>query len=606
MSPGTTGSLADRAELLDSPYANEDLVPTTPEERRWSRWHIAALWVGMSVCVPTYMLASGLIASGMSWWQALVTIAAGNLIVLVPMILNGHAGTKYGVPFPVLLRAPFGILGANVPALLRGLVACGWFGIQTWIGGHALYALARVIWPSIADAPGFGWLGINAWELTAFLAFWALNVWIAWSGTERIKWLEAWGAPMLLAIGLALLGWALTTPGGLGRALAFSEQFARPSLSIAEDRAILNVLAEDGVPRATEARAGAGATEPDARAALAAAEWTPYAGDPIALPPAGAATRGPRYVAAEVRNATGAVSPVLVARTEGGGASRHGFWLLFLPGLTAMVGFWATLSLNIPDFTRYARNQADQAWGQILGLPTTMTLFAFIGIAATCAGALRFSDVLVVEAAPWDPVNLLARFDSPAVVIVSMLALAVATLTTNIAANVVAPAIGFSNIAPRWISFRAGALITGLVGILIMPWKLIASTQGYIFTWLIGYSALLGPVAGIMIADYWIVRGTFLHTESLYRRFGSYWYRGGWRWGTIAILIAAVLPNVPGFLAAAGFVAPASVPAIFHALYTYAWFTGFVIAFAAYALWGARDRGTITAAELMSRTPDAT
>jgi cytosine/uracil/thiamine/allantoin permease len=589
---------AGRAEFLDSPYANKDLVPTAPEERRWSRWHIAALWIGMAVCIPTYMLASGLIASGMSWWQALLTIAAGNLIVLVPMILNGHAGTKYGVPFPVLLRAPFGILGANVPTLLRGLVACGWFGIQTWIGGHALYALARVIWPWVADAPGIGWLGINAWELVAFLSFWVLNVWIAWSGTEGIKWLEAWGAPMLLVIGLALLGWSMTVPGGLGRALAFSEQFSRPSLSVSAGQATLSALSEDGVPRASEARIGTGATEAEARAAVAAASWVPFSDDPIALTPGGAATEGPKFVAGELRSAAGQVSPILIARADSGGTSRHGFWLLFLPGLTAMVGFWATLSLNIPDFTRYAQNQADQVWGQILGLPTTMTLFAFIGIAATCAGALRFSDVLVVEAAPWDPVDLLSRFDNPAIVIVSMVALSVATLTTNIAANVVAPAIGFSNIAPRWISFRSGALITGLIGILIMPWKLIASTEGYIFTWLIGYSALLGPVAGIMIADYWIVRRTDLYPASFYLRNGSYWYNGGWRWGTVAILIAAVLPNVPGFLAAAGLVAPGEIPTPFHTLYTYAWFVGFAIALAAYSLWGGRGRDTITAAEL--------
>ena len=590
---------ADRAELLESPYGNEDLVPTALEERRWSRWNIAALWVGMAVCIPTYMLASGLIASGMSWWQALVTIAAGNVIVLVPMVLNGHAGTKYGVPFPVLLRAPFGILGANVPALLRGLVACGWFGIQTWIGGHALYALARVIWPWVADAPGIGWLGINAWELVAFLAFWALNVWIAWAGTESIKWLEAWGAPLLLVIGLALLAWSMTVPGGLGRALAFSEQFSRPSLSVSGGQATLSALSDDGVSRASEARIATGATEAEARAAVAAAGWAPYSGDPIALPPAGAATGGPLFVAGEVRGVAGQASPVLVTRAAGG-ASRHGFWLLFLPGLTAMVGFWATLSLNIPDFTRYAKNQADQIWGQIIGLPATMTLFAFIGIAATCAGALRFSDVLVIEAVPWDPVDLLSRFDNPLIVIVSMVALSIATLTTNIAANVVAPAIGFSNIAPRWISFRAGALITGLIGVLIMPWKLIASTEGYIFTWLIGYGALLGPVAGIMIADYWIVRRTLLHPASFYLRNGSYWYQGGWRWGTVAILVLAVLPNVPGFLAAAGFVAADAIPSAFHTLYAYAWFVGFAIALVVYALWGARGRNTITAAELVS------
>ncbi|HET6363027.1 MAG TPA: cytosine permease, partial [Gemmatimonadota bacterium] len=324
----------------------------------------------------------------------------------------------------------------------------------------------------------------------------------------------------------------------------------------------------------------------------------PYSANPIALPPAGAVTAGSLFVAGEVRDAAGASSPVLVTRAAAGAESRHGFLLLFLPGLTAMVGFWATLSLNIPDFTRYARDQGDQFWGQVLGLPTTMTLFAFIGIAATCAGALRFRDVLVVEGAPWDPVDLLARFDNPVIVIVSMVALSIATLTTNIAANVVAPAIGFSNIAPRWISFRAGALLTGLIGVLIMPWNLIASTQGYIFTWLIGYSALLGPVAGIMIADYWIVRRTSLDTASFYRRGGSYWYGGGWRWGTIAILALAVLPNVPGFLAAAGFVAPEAVPAVFHSLYTYAWFVGFGIALVAYSLWAGRARDTIGAAEL--------
>ncbi|HKY60973.1 MAG TPA: NCS1 family nucleobase:cation symporter-1 [Gemmatimonadota bacterium] len=577
--------MMEREALAASPYANEDLLPTTFDERRWSVWHIAALWIGMAVCIPTYMLAAGLIASGMTWWQALVTIAAGNTIVLLPMVLNGHAGTKYGIPFPVLLRAPFGILGANVPALLRGLVACGWFGIQTWIGGHALYALTRVLVPAVGEAPAIGWLGLNVWEAAAFLLFWALNVWIAWSGTERIKWLESWGAPMLLAIGLALFAWALTAPGGLGGALEFSGQFARPSLTVEADGAVVRPLAEDGRIRATEVRVAAGTSRAEAQAALRAAAWSPWRAGPIAIPPAGPATGGPLHVAAEVRDASGATSPVLTA-IGGAGLPVRNFWFLFLPGLTAMVGFWATLSLNMPDFTRFARSQRDQALGQIVGLPTTMVLFSFIGIVATCAAALRFRDVLVVEAVPWDPVALLSRFDEPLVVVISMIALAVATLTTNIAANVVAPAIGFSNVAPKWISFRVGALITGVIGILIMPWKLIASTQGYIFTWLIGYSALLGPVAGIMIADYWVVRRTRLDTPGLYLEVAQYWYRDGWRWATVAILAVAVAPNVPGFLAAAGWVAPSAVPAAFHSLYTYAWFVGFAIAFVAYAAVG--------------------
>ncbi len=576
--------------LASSPYANEDLLPTTPAQRKWNRWHIAALWIGMAVCIPTYMLAAGLIASGMNWWQALLTITLGNTIVLVPMLLNGHAGTRYGIPFPVLLRAPFGILGANVPALLRGLVACGWFGIQTWIGGHALYALARVLVPGIGDAGAIGWLGINGWEMAAFLLFWLINVWIAWSGTESIKFLESWGAPMLLAIGLALLAWAFTAPGGLGRALEFSGQFAQPSLQVQNQEILIGGIMEDGTRRAVDYRLAVGPTETVAREILAGMPWKPFAGSPrnhLAEPSL--------VVAAELRDAQGTVTPVLVARNTDTRTSRAGFLLLFLPGLTAMVGFWATLSLNIPDFTRYAKSQGDQAWGQIIGLPATMALFSFIGIAVTCAAVLKFRDVLVVEAAPWDPVTLLSRFDNPVVVVISMAALAVATLTTNIAANVVAPAIGFSNIAPRWISFRTGAILTGLIGILIMPWKLIASTQGYIFTWLIGYSALLGPVAGIMIADYWVVRRQRLDVPDLYRADGAYWYGGGWAWGTVGILILAVLPNVPGFLAAAGFVPTASVPAPFHALYTYAWFVGFGIAFALYSAWGLARRAPAAA-----------
>jgi cytosine/uracil/thiamine/allantoin permease len=580
----------DRAALAASPYANDDLLPTTLDERRWSRWNIAALWIGMSACVPTYMLGSSLIASGMTWWQALLTIAAGNAVVLVPMILNGHAGTKYGVPFPVLLRAPFGILGANVPALLRGLVACGWFGIQTWIGGHALYALTRVIVPAVGDAPTIGWLGLNVWELVSFLAFWALNVWIAWSGTERIKWLEAWGAPMLLAIGLALLAWTFTSPGGLGNALSFSQQFSKPSLIVTDHEVQLTSLVDDGGPRASEFRLAVAPTVDAARAAMGDAEWTPYTGEVMALTPGAAGG----VVAAQLKDASGVVSPTLTGEATPTGGQLS-FWLLFLPGLTAMVGFWATLSLNIPDFTRYAKSQTDQAWGQVLGLPTTMTLFAFIGIAATCAAALQFSDVLVVEAAPWDPVVLLSRFEAPVVVIVSMAALAVATLTTNIAANVVAPAIGFSNIAPRWISFRVGALITGVIGILIMPWKLIASTQGYIFTWLIGYSALLGPVAGIMIADYWVVRRQRLDVSSLFFEDGAYWYSDGWRWATVAILALAVAPNVPGFLAAAGWVSADKIPAIFHSIYTYAWFVGFAVAFVSYLVLGLFRQSTFAA-----------
>ena len=177
------------------------------------------------------------------------------------------------------------------------------------------------------------------------------------------------------------------------------------------------------------------------------------------------------------------------------------FWAFFFPALTGMVGFWATLSLNIPDFTRYAHSQRDQVVGQALGLPTTMALYSFIGVAVTSATTIIYGETI------WDPVDVLTRFKNPVVLVVAMLALCIATLATNIAANVVSPANDFAHLAPRTISFRTGGFITGVIGILMMPWKLVADPTGYIFTWLVGYTALLGPIGGILIADYFVCAG---------------------------------------------------------------------------------------------------
>ncbi len=464
----------------DPSLINDDIAPTPAAGRTWSVLNMASLWIGMVVCVPTYMLAGGLIDLGMSWWQAVATIGLGNLVVLAPMVANGHPGTRYGIPFPVLSRASFGIHGANVPALLRGLVACGWFGIQTWIGGAAIYQLLGALSGSPLGGSDLPVLGINGAELFCFLLFWALQVIVLWRGIESIKILETLAAPFLIAMGLVLLGWAYVKADGFGPMLSAPSQFVS------------------------------------------------------------------------------------------GGAKEGQFWSAFFPALTGMVGFWATLSLNIPDFTRYARSQRDQILGQALGLPTFMTLFSFIGVAVTSATVVIFGEAIA------DPVVLLGRMGGGFTVVLSLFVLSVATLSTNLAANVVSPANALINLAPRRISFRLGALVTSGLGIAIFPWKLIESTSGFIFTWLIGYSALLGPIGGILIADYYLLRRTRLDLDALYHKAGPYWYRGGYNPIALGALLVGVLPNVPGFLEAAGFVE--SVPPVFSSLYTYAWFVGFVLA----------------------------
>ncbi|MBS1801272.1 MAG: NCS1 family nucleobase:cation symporter-1 [Acidobacteria bacterium] len=442
---------------------NDDLAPTPPSRRTWTTYNYIALWFSMSMEVTTYMLASSLIAGGMNWKQAVGTILLGNLIVLLPMLLNAHAGSKYGIPFPVFVRASFGTRGANIPALLRALVACGWFGIQSWLGGQAIFAMLNVLWPQTANRPGVLWV--------CFLGFWLLNMFVVWRGVESIRSLQSLSAPFMLVMSLTLLFWMLHQAGGFGPMLSTPSRF----------------------------------------------------------------------------HSTGE------------------FLKFFFPSLTAMVGYWATLSLNIPDFTRYAKNQDAQIVGQAFGLPVAMTLYSFIGIACTSASVSIFGEPI------WSPITLLGRFHQPFVAFLALIALLVATLNVNIGANVVSPSNDFSNLAPRYISFRTGGLITGFLGLAMMPWKLMSSFGSYIFGWLIGYSGLLGPVAGIMIADYFLLRRTQLDTNALYRRTGVYEYANGINPRALAALAAGV------FVALIGLVVPAV-----RFLYDYAWFVGFFIAGAVY------------------------
>jgi nucleobase:cation symporter-1, NCS1 family len=477
--PYTPDVVVTQEDLSGSPLWNPDLAPTPPERRTWSTYNIAALWIGMSVVITTYTLASGLMSQGMNWWQAMLVILLGNVIVLIPMILNAHAGTRYGISFPVLCRASFGVRGANIPAILRAIVACGWFGIQTWIGALALDALFRAAWPGWADIPGGTWI--------AFAIFWSLQVAIILKGTEGIKVLESWSAPLLLGGGLLLLWWGIRNGGGLSNVLSQSQR----------------LQGEGGTP----------------------------------------------------------------------------FWVLFPAALTANVGYWATLSLNIPDFTRYARSQRSQAIGQALGLPTTMALFAFIGVAVTAATIVIFGQAI------WDPIVLVSRIGGAGLIIFAALIVLAAQITTNMAANVVSPSNDFSNLSPKRISYVRGGLITAVIGILMMPWKLYSDAAAYIFTWLLGYSSLMGALGGILIADYWVLRRQHLLVSDLFREQGAYTYRGGYNWRAIAALVLSVLPVIPGFIRAATTPGGRVVnPTFFDQLYSYAWFVTFVLSSGIYLL----------------------
>ena len=461
--------LSDDARIEASPLFNRDLAPVRVKDRSWSTYNYAALWISMAHCIPTYMLASGLMDKGMSWSQALFTIALGNLIVLGPILLNSHPGTKYGIPFPVFARASYGTLGSNLPALLRALVACGWFGIQAWIGGQAVNVLLRVLFPVWPTLLGAGFAGHAGSEWAAFLIFWSLNILIIYRGMDLLKRVENWAAPFVLVMTAALVWWAISNAHGLGPILA-----------------------------------------------------------------------------------------------QPGKLHGHTFWLAFFPALTAMVGYWATLSLNMPDFTRFGHSQKDQMLGQVIALPTTMTLFAGMGVVITSATAIIYGKAI------WDPVVLVGKFHSTALVAIAMFTVVVATLSVNIAANVVSPANDFSNAFPRLLSFRTGGLLTGLIGIAMQPWRLLESGDRYI-GWLITLSGGMGTIAGVLIADYWLVRDRKLALEDLYLPGGVYQYRRGWN-------PRAVIATAIGcFLAWGGLFLRPLAP-----LVDYGWFVGAFSAAAAY------------------------
>lgn len=469
-------------QLHDSSLINEDLAPVPPHKRTWGTWNYAALWISMSLCIPTYMLASGMIKDGLNWWQTLLIFFLGNLIVLVPMILNGHAGAKYGIPFPVFARASFGTKGANIPAILRALVACGWFGIQTWIGGKSIYNLLRAWNPSLGEIDSHS-LFPQLLPMICFLLFWLLNMYVIYLGVESIRKLLVFKAIFLPLATVALLFWAIQAVGNIG-----------------------NILDQ-----------------------------------PSSL-------------------------------------QGNDFWKYFFPALTGMVGFWATVSLNIPDFTRYAKSQKAQIKGQAIGLPPSMTLFAFVAVVVTLATTIIYGST------EWDIVTIAGKFENKIIVSLAMLGIIISTLATNIAANIVSPANDFSNLSPKRINFKLGGYITGIIGIVIFPWKLVEDPTGYIYSWLIGYSALLGPIGGIMIADYYFMRKQYLVVDELYNHKGRYGYNYGFNTTAIIALLIGILPNIPGFLLQVKAVTVTAFPGWISDLYHYAWFVGFLVSGIVYLL----------------------
>lgn len=564
-------------DVSSSPLYNEDFAPIPKEKRTWGLWDMTAIWIGMAVCIPTYLLASYMMKAGLSWVEALVIIISGNIIITIPMVLNGHAGVKYGVPFPVIGRAAFGIRGIHIASVVRGIVACGWFGIQTWIGGLAIYA----IWNALTGATASN--GLDVGKFVGFGVFWLINVYFILKGTESIKKLEKYSAPILIGIGILLIVWGTVQAGGFATVLRQSKQLGVPTAELYKtEKGLflqLNPLKDkEGNIKAKTCRL----TVPLSTGQTYQTAWIPTSGNITSIPVKNinkdtdldGLSSGIQQLKAEFRAPDGdgfftsSLVTVPLSKTEQKGIGSRIF--TYLLWLTAMVGFWATMAISIADITRYTATQKNQVRGQFLGLPGTMALYSFVGIFVTCAALINFGDVLISDDAPWDPVSLLGKFQSPVVVIIAQIFMLIATLSTNIAANVIAPANAFSNLAPKRISFTRGGIITALIGIIICPWLLLDEISSL----LLFVSSFLGPVLGILICDYFSVRRKKMNLDQLFTPGGIYSYKKtGFNTAAMVALAAGVFTALLGLW----------VP-VLDFLYTLSWFTGFGVSYFVYYL----------------------
>lgn len=583
-------------KLQESDLYSEDLAPVPQEERTWGLWDMTSIWVGMAVCVPTYMLASYMIKSGLSWMEALIIIALGNVIITIPMVLNGHAGVKFGIPFPVIGRAAFGFRGIHIASVFRGIVACGWFGIQTWVGGLAFYEL----WHALMGTEGS--LALTFGKFIAFALFWFINVFFIWKGTESIKWLEKFAAPILIAMGFGLIAWGASAGGGISTVLSQSSQLAQPTAVLQTDAfiapgqtragdmmvtmrvpngditgllSLFPIVDKVGAPKVSQYQLGYDSQKDklDRRG-----EWMKWNPAEKTMPlTAFLSEAESQFVLSGAANLTVKFkgidgikeSSAVVATLKTPPPSYWSRLYTYLFWLTSMVGFWATMAISIADITRYTKTQKNQILGQFFGLPGTMALFSFVGIFVTCAAVINFPDVLVANDAPWDPASLLGKFNNPMVVIVAQILLIIATLSTNIAANVIAPANAFSNLAPKALSFRNAGILTAIIGIITCPWW----TMDYIAGLLIFVSAFLGPVLAILVADYYLIRNTELDVEALFDEDGIYRYTFGFNFSALIAMAVGIAIALIGY----------KVEAVSW-LYNLSWFTGFAVSFVLYWL----------------------
>ncbi len=553
-------------ELKDSPLSGKDMAPLPHEDRTWNMWNMTAIWVGMAVCIPTYLLASGMIRSGLSWEAALIIITLANFVITIPMVLSGHAGVKYGIPFPVFGRSSFGTNGVHIASLVRGIIACGWFGIQTWVGGLAFYS----IWNVLTGQSGSPELDVG--KFVGFGVFWLMNIYFIWKGTESIKWLENYSAPILIIIGLVLIGWGYQNAGSFAGVLEQGRQLQIQTAKLQADTdnpqeytLTLHVISDiDGNPKATDVRILVPTDD-----GVTSLGWQPIttARQQFAVPFSERFSSGEMPVRVQVRRGEDISSSLLSVFPQRYLDEAPPIWM-YLIWFTAMVGFWATMAISIADITRLAKSQKDQIRGQFLGLPTTMTFYSFVSIFVTSAAVISFRDILIVEDTPWDPVSLVDRFQDPVIVIFAQIALIIATLSTNIAANVIAPANAIANIFPQKISFAKGGIIAGVIGILTCPWWLMDDLGGI----LVFVSGLLGPVLGILLCDYYLISKKTLELHELYKPDGIYAFGGsGFNKAAMIALAAGVLTALIGYW----------VPSL-HFLYTLSWFTGFGVAFTVY------------------------
>ncbi|MDH5366668.1 MAG: cytosine permease [Cyclobacteriaceae bacterium] len=558
-------------DISQSSLYSEDLAPVPKEKQTWGTLDLAAIWVGMAVCIPTYILASYMIKSGLSWYSALMIIGLANIIITIPMILNGHAGVKYGIPFPVIGRAAFGYKGIHIPSIVRAIVACGWFGVQTWIGGLAFYA----IWNVISGTEGA--LGLDIGKFIGFGAFWLLNMYFIWKGTESIKWLEKFAAPILILIGVLLIVWGANKAGGVSNVMENGSQFQKTTAELFYNKNTelllgLNPLKDgNGYNKAShyqiQHREEAISAWMEVPSKISYISLNEYLSDgEVNKIISGNMLINIQFKAPSSDGYTysSGISPVLKSENAEDGITTWSYVLW----LTAMVGFWATMSISISDITRYASSQKKQVVGQFLGLPGTMILYSFVGIFVTFAAVINFQDILITEDAPWDPVTFLSKFDNPVVVVVSQLFMIIATLSTNIAANVIAPANAFSNLVPKRLSFKSGGTITGIIGIIICPWWLLDEISGI----LIFVSGLLGPVLGVLLCDYYLIRKKKLNLVDLFKKEGEYSFNGtGFNSAALIALTVGVLTALVGYW----------IPSLVF-LYNLSWFTGFLISLLVY------------------------